>query len=274
MLSWLIGTAVAATVAAIGLTLGVRLVEPRFAFFPTAGEDVTPASFGVDHTADFITTADGQRLRVWSLPHPAPRAAVLYFHGNGGNLSVWAPALAGIQRHGYAVYAVDYRGYGLSSGRPSERGLFRDVEAFVSASLRGAGGDAPLVYWGRSLGTTMAAHAAAVRAPDGIILESGFPDVRTVLRGSPLALLAPLSRYRFATATLLEAVTRPVLVMHGDEDRVVPYSAGQALFARIRGPKQFFTIRGADHNDLVPPDAAAYWSAVATFTASLRDAAR
>ncbi len=63
------------------------------------------------------------------MPHPAPRARILYFHGNGGNLSVWAPILAGIHRRGYAVHAFDYRGYGASTGRPSEQGLYRDVEA-------------------------------------------------------------------------------------------------------------------------------------------------
>ncbi len=114
-----------------------------------------------------------------------------YFHGNGGNLSIWAPILAGIARQGYAVTAFDYRGYGNSTGRPSERGLYRDVDAIVErfwSEPRPAG---PVVYWGRSLGRAMAAYAATVRAPDGLIRESTSPDVRSLVRTQPLlALLA------------------------------------------------------------------------------------
>jgi uncharacterized protein len=266
VLTWV----VVLTVAIIALAVLVRVLEPRLAFYPVAGETATPDSLAGAYTAGFIDTADGQRLRVWSLPHPAPRAIVLYFHGNGGNLSIWAPVLAGIRGRGYSVHALDYRGYGLSSGRPSERGLFRDVDAFLAWATQRPPGGVPIVYWGRSLGTTMAAYAGSVQAADGIILESGFPDMRTLLRGSPLAVVAPLSAYRFATASLLERVTQPVFVMHGDADRVVPYAAGRALFDRLRGPKEFFAIRGADHNDLTPPDTEAYWSAVASFVAALR----
>lgn len=267
MLSWLL-MAIAALVA---LGVVVRLIEARFAFFPLAGEDLTPADLAVPYEASVVTTSDDQRLRVWSLPHEEARAVVVYFHGNGGNLSIWAPILVGIHRQGYTVHAVDYRGYGLSTGTPSERGLFRDVEAFVAWAWQRPGGRVPLVYWGRSLGGTMAAYAARVRAPDGLILESGFPDARTLLRGSPpMAFLALFSSYRFSTATFLRDVDRPVLVMHGDADRIVPFAAGQALYEAIPGRKRFVTIPGGDHNDAAPPDAATYWTAIGTFIASLR----
>src|SRR5688572_8082223 len=117
MLNWVI----AAIVAVVGVAVAVRLAEARFAFFPSPGEPVTPADLGASYDAAFVTTSDGQRLRVWSLPHPSPRAVVLYFHGNGGNLSIWAPILVAVQRQGYTVHALDYRGYGVSTGRPSER---------------------------------------------------------------------------------------------------------------------------------------------------------
>src|SRR5262249_33620862 len=135
-------------VIVVALLVFVRWVEPRFAFFPTAGETTTPAEFGVQFEPATIDTADGERLRVWrvdaEIPRlkpsrsdaqaradDAPRALIVYFHGNGGNLSVWAPILAGIARHGYHVIAFDYRGYGASTGQPSERGLYRDVDAVV-----------------------------------------------------------------------------------------------------------------------------------------------
>jgi fermentation-respiration switch protein FrsA (DUF1100 family) len=259
-----------ALIVIAALAAAVRALESRFAFFPTAGESVTPQDFGVAYEKVAVTTADGISLRGWSLPHRSPRALIVYFHGNGGNLSVWAPILVGINRQGYAVRAFDYRGYGASAGRPSERGLYKDVDAAVEWASSASGRHLPVVYWGRSLGTTMAAYAATRRSPDGLILEAGFPDARALLRASPpLALLGLFSSYRFPTAEWLNDVRSPILVMHGDDDHVIPFGAGRALFDTISGPKQFVAIKGGDHNDTTPPDPAAYWSAVNAFIASL-----
>src|SRR5262249_24764663 len=170
--------------AAIALVALVRYIEPRLTFFPVAGETATPAQSGVPCESETIVTADGERLRAWTMARADACATILYFHGNGGNLSIWAPILAGVQRHGYAVHALHYRGYGGSTGRPSERGLYRDVDAALEWFHAAYGSrKCPSVYWGRSMGTTMAAYAAARRRPDGLILESGFPDARSLLRG-------------------------------------------------------------------------------------------
>lgn len=80
--------------ALVVLATLVRLLEPRFAFFPMAGESVTPRDFGVDYDSAAVRTRDGERLRSWSLAGPAARARIIYFHGNGGNLSMWAPIMA------------------------------------------------------------------------------------------------------------------------------------------------------------------------------------
>lgn len=258
--------------ALVVLTTLVRLLEPRFAFFPTAGESVTPREFGVDYESVTVRTHDGERLGGWSLARPTARARIVYFHGNGGNLSVWAPVVVGIARRGYSVLAFDYRGYGLSTGRPTERGLYRDVDAVVERFWRDASTGTPIVYWGRSLGVAMAAYAATVRAPDGLILESGFPDARSLLRTSPLlAFLALFSTYRFPAATFLQSLNQaiPVLVMHGDDDHVVSIAHGRALFDTIAAPKRFVTVRGGDHNDPAPSDPDAYWEAVGGLINSL-----
>ena len=257
----------------IVVALSVRWLEPHLAFFPSAGETDTPRTFGVAYEPMTIDTADGERLRAWRMDAATPRARIVYFHGNGGNLSVWAPILATIVRQGYSVLAFDYRGYGLSTGRPSERALYKDVDAIVTHVWREPDRAVPLVYWGRSLGATMAAYAGMVRQPDGIIAESGFPDVRTLVRSSPpMAFLSLFSSYRFPTAEYLNRVRTPVLVMHGDRDTVIRYDLGRALFERVTGPKKFVTIRGADHNDAVAPDSTDYWTAVGQFIATCRTA--
>jgi fermentation-respiration switch protein FrsA (DUF1100 family) len=248
----------------------VRWMEPRVAFFPTAGESETPQHFGVAFDARTIETTDGERLRAWVMPAPAPRANVLYFHGNGANLSNWAPILTGIVKRGYSVVAFDYRGFGKSTGRPTERGLRLDVDAVVKYANTVQSGAIPTIYWGRSLGAAMAAYAATVQPPDGIILESGFVNARAAVRDSPILLvLSFFSSYRFQTAEYVNRANRPVLVMHGNRDRVIPFDRGRELFEALTVPKQFFVIEGGDHNDEAPRDAEAYWSAVDRFAESL-----
>ena len=116
--------ALAAVAVLLVFALVVRLIQSSLAFFPTPGETGTPADFGVDYRSVLVSTADGERLQGWELTHRAPAAQVLYFHGNGGNLSMWTSVFADIARRGYAVFAFDYRGYGVSTGRPSEQGLY------------------------------------------------------------------------------------------------------------------------------------------------------
>jgi uncharacterized protein len=250
----------------LGLTFFVRWLEPRFAFFPTRGESSTPSEYGVPFTSATLTTSDGEVLHAWHLRAANPRALVVYFHGNGGNLSVWAPILADLARHGYDVFAVDYRGYGASSGRPTEAGLYRDADAVVQ-QVSGLAGGRPVIYWGRSLGTAIAAYAASRHRPDGIILESGFSDAMAIVRASPLLrFLSMFSTYRFETAKWLEHVDAPALVLHGDADSVIPYVLGRDLFDRMKGDKAFVTIPGGDHNDATPADDRLYWDAIDNFS--------
>jgi uncharacterized protein len=249
----------------------VRWMEPRIAFYPTRGETETPRDFGVPFEAITIGTADGERLRAWIMPAADPRAHVVYFHGNGANLSNWSPILAAIVKRGYSVLAFDYRGYGESTGHPTERGLYRDVEAVVNRAWRNESVSVPTIYWGRSLGATMAAYAATVRPPDGIVLESGFASARAAVRGSaPLVILSLFSSYRFPTAQYVNQAHRPVLVLHGNLDSVIPLQLGRELFESITVPKQFVLLEGSDHNDEAPRDAVTYWSALEKFVSSLR----
>jgi uncharacterized protein len=254
------------------ITLCVRFVEPHLAFFPTAGEQRTPKAFGIDFTPHTVVTADGERIQVWHLPRDAPQARIIYFHGNGGNLSLWADVLAGLWQQGFDVVALDYRGYGLSTGRPSERGLYRDVDATLElAHDRLPRVDVPIVYWGRSLGTPMAAYAASRRAPDGIVLESGFPTMRSVIKTNPVMwFLSWFSSYSFSTATWMASVRQPTIVLHGDRDSVIPYALGKSLYEGLPGPKQFVTLPGLDHNDDIPGEWSLYWNAVKSFVGSLR----
>lgn len=268
---WLGPVAVLIVVLAV-VTWLVRRAEPRLTFFPLAGEDVTPKSFGIDYTPLTVTTDDGERLRLWHLPRSDAHAQIVYFHGNGGNLSLWCDVFAGLWREGFEVTAVDYRGYGVSTGSPSEQGLYRDVDATLRVVLEQARrADVPLIYWGRSLGTAMAAYAATRRPPDGLVLEAGFPSIRSVVETNPVVwLLSWVSSYRFPTARWMTSVQQPTLVLHGDRDSVIPYRLGQRLYEALPGPKTFVTIPGGDHNEAVPRDPTLYWNAVKNFVTTVR----
>jgi fermentation-respiration switch protein FrsA (DUF1100 family) len=261
----------------VGLKLLVLWIEPRMAFYPIRGVQESPALACLEFENIMIPTADGERLHAWWLEARDARAQVVFFHGNGGNLSLWLDAIVGIRQHACSVLAVDFRGYGSSTGRPSEAGLYRDAEAAIQLfanRLRKPG--SPVVYWGRSIGTPVAAHAAARLAPDAVILESPMPDVRSLLRTNPvLWLFSFFSSYRFPTARLVTRYSGPLLVIHGDADSIVPYSAGRRVFeAAATNRKAFVTIAGADHNDLHLVNPRQYWDAIQTFLSGVASRAR
>ena len=269
--------AIVIAVAAIaGLAMFKALIgalEPRLVFFPSAGEDRNPASLGIAYEAVRIRTSDGERLVAWQLEPKDPVADVVYFHGNGGNLSVWLPVFAALHAHRLRVLAVDYRGYGLSSGRPSEEGVYRDAEAVVKHATAGKSTSAgrPLVFWGKSLGGPIAAAATRAARADGLILESSFADKAAVVRSHPvLRMLNVFASYRFDTVKLLTDFSGPVLVIHGNRDSVVPFALGRELHERLTTPKRFVEITGADHNDLIDAARTDYWTPVLEFITALR----
>lgn len=262
--SWRLGVAV--VLGGLVLRTLIGSLESRLVFFPYRGEDGNPATLGLRYQQIALTTSDGERLVAWQLEPERPRADVVYFHGNGGNLSVWLPVLATLHRLSYRVLAVDYRGYGLSTGSPTEEGIYLDAEAAVRHAARSRSPGRPFVFWGRSLGATVAASATRVLVPDGLVLESGFPDKAAVIRTHLLLrALNIFGSYRFPTVELLRDFRKPVLVMHGTHDAIIPVALGRELFERLNEPKQFFAIDGADHNDFFDEGNSGYWQPVLRF---------
>jgi fermentation-respiration switch protein FrsA (DUF1100 family) len=260
--------AVSILVTLVVLMLAVRGLEPQMAFYPIAGVQDTPAAVSLSFVDLRIPTEDGETLHGWWLEHPRPRAQVIFWHGNGGNLSLWLDLIAELRRRGFSVLAVDYRGYGASTGRPTERGLYRDARATLDVFMRRfRQPDVPILYWGRSIGCPVAASMLPVAQPDGLILDSPMADVRSVLRTNPVMwLLSFLMSYRFPTSELVQQYRGPLLVVHGERDSIVPFASGQRVFAESPSPlKVFVTIPGADHNDLDAADPQRYWRGVDDF---------
>ena len=272
MRPWLGGLITLVAVLAV-LRLLVWWAEPKMAFFPWSGVQETPAAAGVQYTDHSIRTTDGETLHGWWMEHPAPRAQVIYWHGNGGNLSLWSDVLIDLHRHGFSVFAVDYRGYGASTGRPSEKGIYRDGEAataYFNEKLRKP--QVPVVFWGRSLGCSVASHAAWKTPADGLVLESPFPDVASVFANNPvMRVLSVFSSYTFATSRHLEHYSGPLLVLHGSADSIIPFAAGRRVYERAAtSRKTFVVLEGLDHNDphTRHPE---YWKAMDNFISAIRN---
>jgi uncharacterized protein len=258
--------------ALAALKLLVWWLEPRMAFFPFDGVQRTPAAYQLEFEDVEIVTADGETLHAWWLEAPEPRAQVIFWHGNGGNLALWLDVIAGMRRQEFSVLAVDYRGFGASTGRPSEQGLYRDADAALQVfEKRFRKTEVPLIHWGRSIGTPVAAYTASKVPPDALVLESPFADVLAIIGRNPvMRFLHLFSSYRFPTSRFLEHYDGPLLVIHGDADTIIPFRAGRRVFEEARGNrKTFVPIAGADHNDLHAANPVQYWRAIDAFVATI-----
>jgi fermentation-respiration switch protein FrsA (DUF1100 family) len=256
-----------ALVLALLLAAGMwnRLIE-RLIFFPTSGVDLRPEQLGVEGQELFLTTEDGVRLHAFFLPAAGASRALLFLHGNAGNASHRLPNAAALARLGIHVLLPDYRGYGLSEGRPSEAGVYADARAGLAHLVEGIGvPERRIVVFGRSLGGAVAVDLARDRELAGVILESTFTSASDVARLSFGSLLAPLVRGRFESKRKIGSIRSPLLFFHGDRDELIAFELGRALFEAAPEPKDFETIAGAGHNDTVEVGGRAYFGRIRRF---------
>jgi len=242
-----------ARVVAIGLFLalvGAMLYggPERAMIYPF---DPTPAPPPEGIAASTLATRDGESLVVWSAA-PAPgRPVVLYFNGNAGNLANRAPRYSAFVRAGFGLVAAGYRGSSGSTGKPSEPAMIADAEALARA-LPDLAGPGPVVYYGESLGAAVAIALAERRPPAGLVLEAPFAsiaDMAAALYGT--ALPARLARSKWPNTTRIANVTAPLLILHGEVDRLVPPAQGRAVFSAAgSAEKQFELVAGAGHLDV------------------------
>jgi len=228
--------------------------EEAFIFFPSRyPEGLWKLPAGVEEA--FFTAEDGVRLHGWFAAHPAPRAIVLYCHGNAGNVTHRADILYALRNWSeVSVLVLDYRGYGKSEGWPTEHGVLADTRAARKwlASRTGVE-EAEIVLMGQSLGGAVAAVIAARDGARGLVLESTFTSIPEMA-----AYHYPWLPTRWVIRTRLDAQAEiknyrgPVFLCHAEHDSIVPYVMGQRLFAAANEPKEFMTIPGADHNDPLP----------------------
>ncbi len=242
-----LGFAVVFYVAVVGL---LYVAQRGLMYFPDR-QRVAPASVGLPQASEeTLTTSDGERIFVWHVPPREGHPVIIYFQGNGGGLSLRASRFQALVGDGTGLIALNYRGYGGSSGSPSEDGLIADARAaYEFASARYAA--KRIVPWGESLGGGLAVALAAERPVGRLVLEAPFTSAADVAAGVyPFVPVRLLMKDQFRSDLRIGKVSAPVLVMHGERDNVVSIVLGERLFEMIKAPKRFVRFPGAGHEGL------------------------
>jgi fermentation-respiration switch protein FrsA (DUF1100 family) len=232
-------------------------------FYPVRGQDRTPEDLGLPYEEVWIRASDGVRTQAWWIPGRPDAAVVLFFHGNAGTIADRLENAAMLRALGPTVVLAEYRGYGDSEGKPSERGFEADALAAL-AEVRQRAPDRPVVVFGRSLGGAVATHVAATEAVDGLAVESAFTSLREVA-GKALALpfAGALAAYDFDVAGKIGRVEAPVLVIHGEDDELVPVGMGRRLYERAGAApwRRLHLVPDGDHNSTLSAGGPDYWQA-------------
>ena len=232
----------------------IRPLLNSLLYFPSRAIVETPDGAGLDYRDLQLESDDGERLHGWWIgARTDPLGHLLLCHGNAGNVGDRVLHAALLTDAGFDVLLFDYRGYGRSSGRPSEEGTYRDARAGLACLLEQPGVDpARVFYLGESIGGAVALDLALERPPAGLVLLSAFTGVRDLARLHYPFVPAALVPDAYPTLRRIHELHAPLLVLHGDRDDIVPLSQGRALFEAAPAPKRMHVFAGLGHNDLVP----------------------
>jgi fermentation-respiration switch protein FrsA (DUF1100 family) len=245
----------------------VLYMERKSTFYPARNLNFLPEQYGLKPKEISFTTNDGEKLWGWYFMHPQPEYTILFFHGNAENISHRLDFAQRILSKNFNLLLVDYRGYGKSSGSPSEKGIYRDAQASY-AFLRDSLEVPPqkVVIWGISIGAAAALDLASKVKARAVILEGCFTSAKDMSR----LLLPPFPwhwfmSYKFDNTNKISAIDVPVLFIHGNQDEIVPFQMGQVLYESANQPKEFYTVKGAGHNDTYEIGGEEYFETVKEF---------
>jgi uncharacterized protein len=242
----------------------VYFTQRSLMYFPDTAH-VTPADAGLPEANEvLLTAADGTQIHVWHIAPHDNKPVIIYFHGNGGSLPGRVDRFRRLIKDGIGLVGVEYRGYGGSSGTPTEQGLIADAQAaYAFAAARYP--VSQIVVWGESLGSGVAVALAAEKPVGRVILEAPFTSTEAV--GARHYWYLPvrfLMKDQFHSDERIGKVTAPLMIMHGVLDRTVPYAMGEEMFELANKPKHIVRFLDGGHEDL---DSHGALDAVARFLA-------
>jgi hypothetical protein len=252
--------------------VAVYFMQSRMLYLPGAPGrtlSVTPFDIGMEYQDVYIETTDGVTLHGWFIAGRSSQV-LLFFHGNAGNISHRLDSIRQFQDLGLSVFIIDYRGYGQSEGRTTERGIYRDADAAWRYLIEDRGLVASdILIFGRSLGASVAARLAAQHQPLALIVESSFTSVPDIAQDLyPWLPARWLSRLSHATRDYVRDVQCPILVVHSRDDEIIPFRHGEEIYASANEPRTLLAIRGT-HNDAFLQDARDYIGGLRAFLTGL-----
>jgi len=241
-------------------------MEKRSIYFPMRHIEFTPRSIDLDFEDITFRAADGIELNGWFIPASKRSPAVLFCHGNAGNISHRLEHIGIFHALDLSVFIFDYRGYGKSRGSPSETGTCLDaVAAFDYLKKRTEETKNAVVVYGESLGGAVAIDLAGKRAADALIVEGTFASVPEMASHIyPFLPIAPFIGIRYDSLSKVNKIRAPKLFIHSRDDEIVPFEQGRRLYEAAVGEKTFLEMRGG-HNDAVIQAKEMYISTIARF---------
>lgn len=245
---WIVGGVIAVYLAAVA----AMFMFQRALMYPAPDTARTsPAAAGFAEAEEVVlNTRDGERVIVWHVPPKPGKPVVIFFHGNGDLLAWRVPSFRAIVADGTGLVALSFRGYGGSTGKPTEQGLLNDGAAAYDFAAARYSAD-HLVPWGYSLGTGVAVAIATTRPVGKLILEAPYTSTVDVAAAEfPWLPVNLLMRDRFPSDRRIAALKAPLLVMHGERDAVIPIRFGRRLFGLAPEPKRFVAFPLGTHVNL------------------------
>ncbi|MEI8176039.1 MAG: alpha/beta hydrolase [Candidatus Omnitrophota bacterium] len=226
----------------------IRSLESRMVFFPMKGIASYPSGVSLAFEEVSLPAGENVTLNGWFIPRAGARHTLLFLHGNAGNIGHRLEKLRMLHEAGVAIFIIDYRGYGKSSGTPTEEGLYRDAAAAYEYLLAKRGVSAEhIILFGESLGTAVAVDLASRSKVGGVILEGAFSSAADMARRYYPYLPGFLVSVKLDSSSKIAHVSAPKLLIHSRDDEIVPIGLGKKLYRCASAPKEFVEISGG-HN--------------------------
>ncbi len=224
------------------------IFQSKLIYFPTTNINTNPNSVGLEYQSIIFESNDKTKLHAWYIPKKDAKTTILFLHGNAGNISHRLSSIELFNSLGMNVFIFDYRGYGLSEGSPSEQNTYDDAKNAWNYLLKDKNIKAEnIIIFGRSLGGAIAAKLGSSAKPKAIILESTFTTIKELASDVYPFVPEALIHFSYETTKYLKDINYPILVIHSEDDNIIPFKYGEAIFKNANEPKTFVKIRG-DHN--------------------------
>jgi fermentation-respiration switch protein FrsA (DUF1100 family) len=248
------------------LLIGCEAIVNRMAFFPTVTGSGVIERIPTGVKEVYITTEDNELLQCFIVANNTSKRLVIYFHGNAGNIYDRLPELIDLSKAGATILGVGYRGYGKSSGKPSEKGIYKDgIAALKYASETLGYPPGKIFICGRSVGTATAVHISLNRKLAGIIHITPMTSGRELAKYHGFGPLSVIAGNAFNNIEKCSEILSPVLIIHGDKDEIVPWVMGKKIYDNLNVAKKMITIEGGYHNDLEFINPQLFWNSIVEF---------